>query len=503
MGLRTLLPLSTLRARAAATGSSTLARTLGPTQLLALGIGAVIGAGIFVVTGWAAARYAGPAVVLSFVVAAVACALAGLCYAEMAAAVPVAGSAYTYAYATMGELAAWIIGWDLVLEYALSGATVGVGWSGYFVSLLRDLGVHVPRAFASAPYRFCDLSDVAAHVPGCPSAGLYPTDAVFNLPAAAVVLFATAILVVGIRESTRVNNVVVALKLGVLALFVAFGFAHIDRANWTPFVPPAEPGFGRFGWSGIVRGAALVFFAYIGFDAVSTAAQEAKRPQRDMPIGILGSLLVCTLLYVVVSAVLTGMVPYRTLDVPHPVGYAVEVTTGLAWMVPIVDLGAVLGLGSVVLVMLLGQSRVFYAMSQDGLLPPWVGRIHPRFRTPALTQTLVGLAAAALTGLFPIELLGQLVNIGTLLAFLLVCIGIPILRRTNPALERPFRTPLVPLVPILGALACLALMATLPLDTWIRLGVWMAVGMVVYFAYGRRHSVAGRGVAESARTTQA
>jgi APA family basic amino acid/polyamine antiporter len=497
MGLRTTQPIAELRARAEATGDATLARRLGATHLLTLGIGAIIGAGIFVVTGWAAARYAGPAVVLSFVVAAVACGLAGLCYAEMASAVPVAGSAYTYAYATMGELMAWIIGWDLVLEYAMSAATVGVGWSGYFVALLRDFGLRMPAALASAPYRFCEATDAASHLAGCPSAGLHATAAIFNLPAALVVALATLVLVVGIRESTSVNNVVVALKLGILLLFVAFGIGHVHRDDWVPFIPAAEPGFGHFGWTGVLRGAALVFFAYIGFDAVSTAAQEAKHPQRDMPIGILGSLLVCTVLYVVVSAVLTGLVPYRSLDVPHPVGYAVEVTPGLAWMGWIVDLGAVLGLGSVVLVMLLGQSRVFYAMSRDGLLPPWVGRIHPRFRTPALTQVLVGIVACALTGLFPIELLGQLVNIGTLLAFVLVCIGIPILRKTNPTLERPFRTPLVPWVPILGALACVALMATLPLDTWIRLGVWMTIGLVVYFLYGRRHSHAA--IAEHAR----
>ncbi len=480
--------ITLLRAEADAQGEGTLKKVLGPLNLTALGIGAIIGAGIFVLTGLAAARHAGPAVPLSFVFAGIACAFAGLCYAEMASAVPVAGSAYTYAYATMGEFMAWIIGWDLVLEYAMGASAVGVGWSGYFVGLLNNFGISLPGALTSAPFRWCEASEVAQGVAGCVTSGLNATGAIANLPAVAIVVLMTIVLVVGIRESAVVNNVIVALKLGVILLFIVAGAFYINRANWVPFIPPNTGEFGHFGFSGVLRGAGLIFFAYIGFDAVSTAAQEAKNPQRDMPIGILGSLAICTVLYIVVSAILTGMVPYTQLDVAHPVGFAVDSIPGLRWMGWIINLGAVLGLGSVILVMLLGQSRVFYSMSRDGLLPEWVGRIHPKTRTPVLTQIFVGLFAAFFTGVFPIQLLGELVNIGTLLAFVLVCGGIIILRRTRPDLDRPFKTPWVPLVPILGVLSCLGLMATLPLDTWLRLFIWMALGLGLYFAYGRSHS---------------
>jgi APA family basic amino acid/polyamine antiporter len=479
--------IAALRAEADAKGEHTLPRSLGALNLVTLGIGAIIGAGIFVITGWAAARYAGPAVPISFVLAAVACAFAGLCYAEMAAAVPVAGSAYTYAYATMGEVVAWIIGWDLVLEYAMAAATVGVGWSGYLVSLARDLDVVLPGSLTSAPLRFCEAVDVG-RARGCFEEGLVWTGAIANVPAILIVVLATGVLVTGIRESARVNDVIVAVKLGVLALFIVFGAMHVRADHYVPFVPPNAGAFGHYGVSGIFRGAGLIVFAYIGFDAVSTAAQEAKNPQRDMPIGILGSLGVCTLLYVLVSVVLVGLVPYGRLDVSHPVGFAVEQVPAMRWMRGLVNLGAVMGLGSVVLVMLLGQARVFYAMARDGLLPPMFARVHPKLRTPWLTQMLVGVFAAAFTGLFPIELLGQLVNIGTLLAFALVSGGVLVLRRTRPDLERPFRTPWVPVVPVLGILSCLGLMATLPLDTWLRLFVWMLVGALFYFGYGRRHS---------------
>jgi APA family basic amino acid/polyamine antiporter len=496
MNLWATKSITLLRAEADAEGEGTLRKTLTATNLTTLGIGAIIGAGIFVLTGLAAARHAGPAVPLSFVAAGIACGFAGLCYAEMAAAVPVAGSAYTYAYATMGEFMAWIIGWDLVLEYAMGASTVGVGWSGYFGSLLRDFGINLPPALSSAPYRWCEASEVAKGVAGCVRSGLNPTGQIVNLPAILIIGIMSFILVVGIRESARVNNFIVALKLAVIGLFIVAGVFYINPANWHPFIPPNAGEFGKFGVSGIFRGAGLIFFAYIGFDAVSTAAQEARNPQRDMPIGILGSLGICTLLYIVVSAILTGLMPYTQLDVPHPVGFAVDSIPSLRWMAWIINLGAVLGLASVILVMLLGQSRVFYSMSRDGLLPSWVGKVHPRFRTPYLTQIFVGLFAAFFAGLFPIQLLGELVNIGTLLAFVLVCGGIIILRRTRPDLQRPFRTPWVPIVPILGMVSCFGLMATLPGDTWLRLIIWMAIGLVIYFTYSRRHSTLQTGVDE-------
>jgi len=488
--------IALLRAEAQAVGEGTLKKTLTALNLAALGIGAIIGAGIFVLTGLAAARYAGPAVPISFLLTGVACSFAALCYAEMAAAVPVAGSAYTYAYATLGELMAWIIGWDLVLEYSMGASTVGVGWSGYFVELLKDFGVTLPPSLARAPFRWCEASDLANHASLCTRAGFQATGTLVNLPAVAIVILMTIVLVVGIQESATVNNVIVVLKVGIILLFLGVGIQYIRIANFTPFVPANTGEFGHFGVSGILRGAGLIFFAYIGFDAVSTAAQEAKNPQRDMPIGIIGSLAVCTVLYMLVSAALTGMIPYTELDVPHPVGYAVEHIPGMHWMAWMVNLGAVLGLASVVLVMLLGQARVFYSMSRDGLLWPWVGRVHPRFRTPWVTQIIVGAFAAAFAGAFPIELLGELVNIGTLLAFVLVCLGIIVLRRRRPDLPRPFKTPWVPVVPILGALMCFGLMLTLPLDTWIRLALWMAIGLVIYFGYGRRHSTLATGADE-------
>jgi APA family basic amino acid/polyamine antiporter len=487
MSLWATKSIALLRAEAEGEGEATLKKTLSALNLTTLGIGAIIGAGIFVLTGLAAARHAGPAVPLSFIAAGIACAFAGLCYAEMASAVPVAGSAYTYAYATMGEFMAWIIGWDLVLEYAMGASTVGVGWSGYFVSLLQNFGISLPPALTSAPYRWCEASEVGK-VAQCLGTGLNPTGAIANVPAIVIVGIMSFVLVIGIKESARVNNFIVALKLGVIALFIVAAAFYINPANWHPFIPPNTGEFGKFGISGVFRGAGLIFFAYIGFDAVSTAAQEAKNPQKDMPIGILGSLGICTVLYILVSGILTGIMPYTELDVSHPVGFAVDSIPGLKWMGWMINLGAVMGLASVILVMLLGQSRVFYSMARDGLLPGWVGKVHSRFRTPYLTQIFVGIFAAFFTGLFPIQLLGELVNIGTLLAFVLVCGGIIILRRTRPDLERPFKTPWVPVVPILGVLSCAGLMATLPADTWLRLFVWMLLGLVIYFSYGRRHS---------------
>ena len=488
MGIWATKSIATLRAEADSGGERSLRRTLGALDLTALGIGAIIGAGIFVLTGTAAALHAGPAVPISMILAGVACAFAGLCYAEMASAVPVAGSAYTYSYATLGEFMAWIIGWDLILEYAMGAATVGAGWSATFVSLLNLLGIHLPAALSAPPLAYCTAGQVAQGVAGCPSEGWQATGALVNLPAVAIILAITAILVIGIRESAGFNTVIVIIKSGVLVLFVIFGLLYVNRDNWHPFIPPNTGSFGDFGWSGIFRGAGLIFFAYIGFDAVSTAAQEAKNPRRDMPIGILASLTICTVLYCLVSLVLTGLISYKELNVPSPVIMVVERIPQLAWFRPVITLGAVLGLGSTILVMLLGQSRVFYSMSRDGLLGEWAGRVHPRFRTPYLSTIYTGVVVAVFTGLFPIQILGQLVNIGTLLAFVLVCGGVIVLRRTRPDLERPFRTPLVPLVPILGMLSCFGLMATLPGDTWIRLAVWLVVGLTIYFGYGRRHS---------------
>jgi APA family basic amino acid/polyamine antiporter len=489
MGLWATKSISVLRAEAEETGERSLNRSLGALNLTTLGIGAIIGAGIFVLTGVAAARFAGPAVPLSFVAAGIACAFAGLCYAEMASAVPVAGSAYTYSYATMGEFIAWIIGWDLILEYSLGAATVGVGWAGYFTSLMDFLGLHIPTHFAAAPLSYCTAADVASKIGGCVQAGFGTTGALLNIPAMAIVLLMTVVLTIGIEESAKVNNIIVLLKILVVLLFIAFGVRFVNPDNWKPFVPDNLGSFGHFGVSGIFRGAGLVFFAYIGFDAVSTAAQEARNPQKDMPKGILGSLIICTVLYIVVSAVLTGMVHYTKLDVANPVAFAVEQVSQLHWLVPIITLGAVLGLGSVVLVMLLGQSRVFYSMSRDGLMGRWAGKVHPRFRTPYLSTIWVGVIVAIIAGIFPIQILGEMVNIGTLLAFVLVCAGVWILRSKRPDLERPFRTPWVPVVPIAGIISCVLLMATLPGATWERLAVWLIIGLVIYFFYSRHNSV--------------
>jgi basic amino acid/polyamine antiporter, APA family len=456
-----------------------LRRSLGPLNLTALGIGSIIGTGIFVLTGAAASQFAGPALVLSMVIAAVGCAFAGLCYAEFASMIPVSGSAYTYAYATMGELMAWIIGWDLVLEYALSAATVAVGWSGYAASLLRDVGIVLPAQLVAGPGQTIALADGTA------------ARGVFNVPAALSVLAVSALLVRGIRESARVNTTIVLVKLTVLVLFVVAGIAYVRPENWTPFVPPNQGSFGHFGWSGVLRGAGVIFFAYIGFDAVSTAAQEAKNPRRDMPIGILASLGICTALYIAVALVLVGIVKYTELNVPDPIAVGID-ATGLTWFSPIIKLGAILGLLSVMLVVLLGQTRIFYSMSRDGLLPPLFRAVHPRFRTPHYSTMLVGVVVALAAGLLPIGVLSVLTSMGTLLAFTIVCVGVIILRRTNPELERPFRTPGMPWVPLLGAAICLAQMAGLPGSAWERLAIWLVIGLSIYFLYGRRRAAAER-----------
>lgn len=476
--------------QAEASADQRLNRALGPINLTSLGIGAVIGAGIFVLTGQAAALYAGPGIVYSFILAGLACTFAGLCYAEFASMIPLAGSAYTYGYATLGEFIAWIIGWSLILEYLFAAGTVAVGWSGYVVSLLKDMHIVIPPAFTSAPYdhvtaanlHWWNIWQLFAH-------GWTSTGAVLNVPAMLIVAVITILLVIGIKESANFNNAIVALKLVVILTFIAVGAAYINHANWHPFIPPNAGHWGQFGWSGVLRAAGVIFFAYIGFDAVSTAAQESKNPQRDMPIGLLGSLGICTVLYIAVSLVLTGIVNYSQLNVAAPIAVAVS-TLGpsLAWLEYFIKIGAIAGLSSVILVLLLGQARIFYTMSKDGLLPGAFSAVHPKFRTPWLAQFLIGAVAMVIAGLLPIGLLGQLVSIGTLLAFAIVSAGVFVLRFTDPQIRRPFRTPVFWLTAPLGVLSCSYLMYGLPPDTWARLIVWMVIGLIVYFTYGHRHS---------------
>lgn len=489
----------------AADKNHALKRVLGPVNLMMLGVGCVIGAGIFVLTGQASAQYAGPGIVLSFVFSALVCGFAGLCYAEFASMIPMAGSAYTYAYATMGEFLAWIIGWDLVLEYLFGASTVAVGWSGYVVSFLKDFGIVIPPQLTAATgTQLVNLpgqgwqvltSDLSASLvrSGIDAGALQHATGILNCPAVLIVAVVTALLVIGIKESAEFNDVIVLVKIGIILLFIGLGIKYVRMENWTPFIPPNTGEFGHFGWSGIMRAAGVIFFAYIGFDAVSTAAQEAKNPQRDMPIGILGSLAICTLLYIGVSLVLTGIVRYDRLLVPDPIAVGVDAAgQGLFWLRPFIKIGAIAGLSSVILVLLLGQPRIFYSMAGDGLLPEIFCKVHPRFRTPYITTILTGAVAAAIAGIFPIGVLGELVSIGTLLAFFIVCLSIPILRKTQPGLPRPFRTPLVPLVPFLGAATALIQMASLPLSTWLRLIIWMLVGLVLYFSYGKHHSKIGK-----------
>jgi APA family basic amino acid/polyamine antiporter len=445
-----------------------LKRTLGPVNLVALGIGAIIGAGLFSLTGIAAADNAGPAVVLSFVVAAVGCAFAGMCYSEFATMIPIAGSAYTYAYATMGELLAWIIGWDLVLEYAVGAATVSVSWSAYVVRLLERFGIHLPSNLIHCPWD--------------------TTPGWINLPAVLVICAISVLLMIGISESARVNAWIVVVKVTIVIIVIAIGFHYIKPENYTPFIPPNTGKFGEFGFSGVMRAAAVIFFAYIGFDAVSTAAQEAKKPKRDMPIGIIGSLIVCTILYVLFAHVLTGMVNYRTFR-----GDAAPVETVIAlfpyaWLQIAINIGIIAGYSSVILVMLLGQSRVFYSMSRDGLLPRVFSDIHSKWRTPWRCNMIFMVFVSLFAGFTPISNLGHMTSIGTLLAFVIVSIAVMVMRRTHPDLPRPYRTPLVPLIPILAILVCFAMMVSLDVLTWYRLVIWLAVGLAIYFSYSRYHS---------------
>lgn len=458
--------------------SGELKRTLGRFNLIMLGIGGIVGAGIFVLTGQAAAAYSGPAIVLSFTFAGIACAFAALCYAEFASMIPISGSAYTYAYATLGEFIAWIIGWDLILEYLFGGATVSVGWSSYIVSFLSDLGIHIPAALCNAPLAFNSNTHEWMQ-----------TGSILNLPAMFIVALITITLTIGIRESANFNNVIVIVKIAVVLLFIGFGIFFVTADNLTPFIPENTGEFGQYGWSGIFRASGIVFYAYIGFDAVSTVTQEVKNPQKDMAWGIIGSLIVCTILYVLVGFVMTGMVNYRLLNTAAPIAVAVDSTGGaLKWLTIPIKIGAIAGLSSVILVQFLGQTRIFYSMSSDGLLPGGFSKVHKKFKTPYVTTLVTGFFAMMVGGLFPIQLLGELVSIGTLLAFILVCAGVLVLRYKDPDAPRPFRTPLFPYVPILGILSSLGVMITLPGDTWLRLIVWMAIGIIIYFLYSKRKS---------------
>src|SRR5882672_2808542 len=487
-------------------GENRLRRILGPVQLTALGVGAIIGTGIFILTGVAAHDRTGPALMLSFVMAGLACVFAALCYAEFASMVPVAGSAYTYAYATLGELFAWIIGWDLVLEYAVGSATVAHGWSAHFQEFipifhegLSVIPAKLPAAFHTAPYNYC--VNVGA---GCPHTGFVPTGSYFDLPAVLITFILTIVLVKGIKESATFNAIMVAVKLVIVLMVIGIGVFLINPANWHPFAPYGYTGVSFFGHTifgetaqggqplGMFAGAAIIFFAYIGFDSVSVHSEEAKNPTKDVPTGIIASLIICTILYILVSAVLTGMVPYKEINIDAPVVDAFR-RAGYTWMQYLVAAGAMTGITSVLLVMMLSQPRVMLALARDGLVPKgFFGDIHPKFRTPWKSTILTGVFVASMAGFIPLSILAEMTSIGTLFAFVIVCGAVLVMRRTNPNANRPFRAPLVPLVPILGILTCLLLMFSLPAENWYRLIIWLAVGLVIYFAYGRRHSVIAR-----------
>jgi len=456
-----------------------LHRALGPVSLIMIGIGSIIGAGIFVIAGTAAAEHAGPSVVISFIIAAMGCLFAGLCYAEFASMIPESGSAYTYAYATMGRLMAWFIGWNMVLEYLVSASTVSVGWSGYFLNFLKGFGISFPAEWANAPVSGTSFSSI--HLSG----------AVMNFPAVALIVVLTVFLVVGVSESARVNALMVMIKTAIVILVIVLGLPFVHSANLHPFMPPNTGTFGKFGISGIFAASGMIFFAYIGFEAVSVAALEAKNPRRDLPIGILGSLAICTVLYIGMAVVLTGITDWRTLDVANPVSFAIGKIHSLGWLVPLIDIGAMVGLASVVFVSLYGQSRVFYSMARDGFLPPTFSKVHPRFRTPHRGTLITGAFAALLAAVFPLDILAELVSVGTLLAFIAVCAGIMILRITTPKARRSFRTPAVWFVAPAGVVTCVVMMASLfrsSPDTGSRLVLWTALGLLIYFVYGVWHA---------------
>jgi APA family basic amino acid/polyamine antiporter len=466
MGLFATKPIETLLAEAE--GEESLKRSLGPLSLVALGIGAIIGAGIFTLTGVAAATHAGPALTYSFILAAVGCAFAGICYSEFSTMIPIAGSAYTYSYATLGELPAWIIGWALILEYAVAAATVSVSWAATFDSILTSFGIELPRALVASPFS--------------------PQPGKINLIAVLILCAVSAVLIRGISESAKFNDFIVILKVAVVVFFIGIGYFFINRHNYHPFLPPNTGEFGAFGWSGVLAGAGQIFFAYIGFDAVSTAAQEARNPKRDMPIGIIGSLAICTVLYILYGLVLTGVVNYKDLNVAAPLAVAVDQMKGLPWVGFLMKLGSLCGLTSVMLVMLLGQSRVFYSMSRDRLLPKLFSDLHPRLRTPWKSNLLLLVFVSIGAAFTPIASLGNLTSIGTLFAFVVVCIAVVIMRKKEPFLPRPFKTPWVPLLPWLGVLVNVGLMAALGADTWAAFLIWMTLGLAIYFSYSRRTS---------------
>jgi APA family basic amino acid/polyamine antiporter len=469
-----LFARKTIDAVAAEGEASNLNRTLGPFSLMALGIGLILGAGVFVLTGAAAAQFAGPAISLSFLIAAAGCALAALCYAELTAMMPASGSAYTYAYVTMGEIVAWIIGWNLVLEYVFAASYVAVGWSGYAGGLLASLGLGLPHALASSPVQVVD-GQVSL------------TGGLVNLPAVGISALITAVAIRGIRISAIINSSIVVVKTITILLFIVFGALYVDPANWQPFVPENSGRFGEFGWSGVVRGASVVFVAYLGFDAIATTAQESRNPQRDMPIAIVGSLAICGLLYCLAAIVLTGLASYRGLNVPNPLAVALQNADGhLDWLVPLVNIGATIGLASVLLGIFLAQPRVLMAMSADGLLPKPLGVVDPRYRTPARATLLTGVAVCVLCGIFPIEFLSQVVSLGALSVFIAVCAGVLILRRSHPHLPRPFRVVAAPVVAPLGLLLCGYLLIGLPGESWMIYTAWTALGGLIYFFYGRR-----------------
>ena len=453
-----------------------LKRNLTTPNIIALGIGAIVGTGIFVITGQAAADYAGPSLTISFLISALGCIMAALCYAEFAAMMPVAGSVYSYSYATMGEIQAWFIGWVLVLEYLFACSSVAVGWSGYMTNLLHGWGIDLPAQLSNATFDHVNGEWIAT---GC----------IINFPAVFIIAIITAFLLGGIKQSALVNNIIVVIKVGVILLFIGFGLSYIDLGNWQPYIPENTGTLGKYGWSGILRGAGVVFYAYLGFDALSTTAQEAKNPQKDMPRGILVSLLICTILYVAVTAVLTGIVNYKELNVAAPIALAIDrAGAGLTWLSPFVKIGAIAGLSSVILVMMLGQTRIYYAIAKDGLLPKVFAKVQPKHGVPQNATIFACIVTGIFAGLFPLSVLSELVSIGTLTAFAIVCLSIIILRKTRPDLKRPFKTPFVPVIPLVGAGVCILQMVFLPWAAWVRLISWTIVGLIIYFCYGIKHS---------------